>query len=321
MLQWYYRWIIDNNEDRIKELRKQKRRILDKVMETETYKVAKELLEKFDPSSLKSADSPPRSSAVSNSSSQQSPTNLNQSLRQRTSIVTPLNTPAAGKANVGSPAARTGFQQPPATFSSSFNPNQMQFNAPSSGQLRQATYSPRPIRPVRPVLPAERSIFDRMIDFMVGDGPSNRYALICCSCHGHNGMALKDEFEYVTFRCCYCNSYNPPRKIRPLAPRIEPSSSSSNTEPVIEQQESESENADLKSTTTTATSNVSVNNANDSSACEKTGGEISSSADDEEERRAKTHVTSTEEEEKEIENNDKCPPVTKSDDDNETTHP
>lgn len=294
------------------ELRKQKKRILENVMETETYKVAKELLEKFDPSSLKSADSPPRSTTF-NTSLQQ--TNLNQSLRHRTSIASSLNTPPA-KGNVvgtgGSPVPRSSFQQQTtAPYSSSFNPNQMPINAPSQAQLRQVSFSPRPSRPARPVLPAERSVLDRMIDFMVGDGPNNRYALICCSCHGHNGMALKDEFEFLAFRCCYCNSYNPPRKIRPLAPRIEPSPSSLNAEPVIgHQQESESENADLKSP-----SNVEeeeVNKANDATdptvSSEKRSGEISSS---EEEEIMTQNVKMTED--------NVCPENKSRDDDIETT--
>lgn len=35
------------------------------------------------------------------------------------------------------------------------------------------------------------------MEYLVGDGPSNRYALICKQCLSHNGMALKEEFEYV----------------------------------------------------------------------------------------------------------------------------
>lgn len=48
----------------------------------------------------------------------------------------------------------------------------------------------------RPVLPQQRSMVDRLVDYIVGDGPSNRYALICRQCDSHNGMALKEEFEY-----------------------------------------------------------------------------------------------------------------------------
>ena len=38
---------------------------------------------------------------------------------------------------------------------------------------------------------------DRVVEYLVGDGPSNRYALICKQCQSHNGMALKEEFEFI----------------------------------------------------------------------------------------------------------------------------
>lgn len=55
-----------------------------------------------------------------------------------------------------------------------------------------------PVQPMpRPVLPRERTLVDRFVDYLVGDGPSNRYALICRQCQSHNGMALKEEFEFI----------------------------------------------------------------------------------------------------------------------------
>lgn len=35
-------------------------------------------------------------------------------------------------------------------------------------------------------------------------------------------MALREEFEYVSFRCCYCFTLNPARKLRVAAPKLEP---------------------------------------------------------------------------------------------------
>ena len=40
-------------------------------------------------------------------------------------------------------------------------------------------------------------MFLQVIEYLVGDGPNNRYALICKQCCSHNGMALKDEFEFT----------------------------------------------------------------------------------------------------------------------------
>lgn len=53
------------------------------------------------------------------------------------------------------------------------------------------------------------------MEYLVGDGPNNRYALVCQKCHSHNGMALRDEFEYLSFRCAYCFELNPARKKKP----------------------------------------------------------------------------------------------------------
>ena len=50
---------------------------------------------------------------------------------------------------------------------------------------------------VRPILPADRTVLDRLVEALVGDGPQNRYALICQHCQRHNGMALPEEFEYI----------------------------------------------------------------------------------------------------------------------------
>ena len=35
--------------------------------------------------------------------------------------------------------------------------------------------------------------------------------MICFNCHVHNGMALSEEFEHVSFFCYKCAHYNPSR--------------------------------------------------------------------------------------------------------------
>ena len=35
-------------------------------------------------------------------------------------------------------------------------------------------------------------------------------------------MALKEDFEYVSFRCCYCFVQNPAKKQRPSGPKLDP---------------------------------------------------------------------------------------------------
>lgn len=53
LLQWYFRRKIERKNEELTDLIKQKRSVLDNVMETETYKVAKEILEKYDPETLR----------------------------------------------------------------------------------------------------------------------------------------------------------------------------------------------------------------------------------------------------------------------------
>ena len=52
VLTWWYHRKIARNETKLGELQKKKKKILDEVMETETYKVAKEILEKYAPEQL-----------------------------------------------------------------------------------------------------------------------------------------------------------------------------------------------------------------------------------------------------------------------------
>ncbi|XP_015432814.1 PREDICTED: protein lunapark-A [Dufourea novaeangliae] len=239
LVTWYYRRKISENQEKLSEMQLEKNQILDKVTETETYKKAKEILLKFAPDQLKmtpltpqppyrvsrQTDTPQRSNVSQNVTS---PMSDSGELRRR--VLTPQNQPL--NVQSGMPA-NTGLvpvgiapirNTPVAAFQSNVRPV-----APVMGYR-----SPLP----RPVLRRERSYLDRLIDYIVGDGPANRYALICRQCESHNGMALKEEFEYFGFKCCYCNSWNPARKQKFSAPRLDVdlthtpshhSSSSSNT--------------------------------------------------------------------------------------------
>lgn len=48
-------------------------------------------------------------------------------------------------------------------------------------------------------------------------------------------MAVKEEYEYLSFRCCYCYTFNNAVKLRPVAPKLAFEST------VIESESSESE--------------------------------------------------------------------------------
>ncbi|NXT51071.1 LNP protein, partial [Pluvianellus socialis] len=213
----------ERNNDALEDLKSQKKKILEEVMEKETYKTAKLILDRFDPeSSAKEAELPSAGTSATPRPGQE--------IRQRTTAQRNASTPLPATPKQGSPKSLV-----PAS------PNLQRDTSALSGPLERTVVPPlqSPRRPgspatsvpgmglhppgpplARPILPRERGVVDRVIEYLVGDGPQNRYALICQQCFSHNGMALKEEFEYIAFRCAYCFFLNPARKTRPQAPRL-----------------------------------------------------------------------------------------------------
>ncbi|XP_053554450.1 endoplasmic reticulum junction formation protein lunapark [Bombina bombina] len=194
----------ERNNDSLEDLKAQKKKILEEVMEKETYKAAKLILERFDPESkkIKELETPSTGTPVT--------PRPGQDLRQRTaaqrnvSVSTPVNQ------SQGSPqvpvivAATPGLQRdtsapggpPERTVQSAAQANALARRPGTPAISGMAVHPPGPPL-ARPILPRERGALDRVIEYLVGDGPQNRYALICQQCFSHNGMALKEEFEYV----------------------------------------------------------------------------------------------------------------------------
>lgn len=203
VLSFYHNKKMKRKDARRTVLLKEKKSLLDQVQENETYKVAKQILEEFAPELLRR--SPMRPQTVDHTSTLQA----NNTIRQR-SAAPPNNSQALSVVSPISSVQQRLNQHRQAMMSTHLTPSTP--NAPSHIRPR----SPLP----RPILNRERGYLDRVMDALVGDGPSNRYALICSQCHGHNGMALREEFQYLAFRCCYCHGWNPARKQRPSAPRL-----------------------------------------------------------------------------------------------------
>ncbi|XP_057709439.1 endoplasmic reticulum junction formation protein lunapark-A [Corythoichthys intestinalis] len=216
----------EKNNDKLDNLKKQKKKILEEVMETETYKNAKMILERFDPESKgRMLESTPLKPEMTPKPDQE--------LRQRNVL---SKTPVAAN-----PSSGIESQPPPSggpsypgrsSHSAPGGPPERGLSAAAAQQslMRKSVtlgtpapgFGMHPPGPplARPVLPRHRGAMDRVIEYLVGDGPQNRFALICQQCLSHNGMALKEEFEYVAFRCVYCYFLNPARKTRPQAPRL-----------------------------------------------------------------------------------------------------
>ncbi|XP_068052039.1 endoplasmic reticulum junction formation protein lunapark isoform X2 [Anomalospiza imberbis] len=216
----------ERNNDALEDLKSQKKKILEEVMEKETYKTAKLILERFDPeSSAKETELPSAGTSATPRPGQE--------IRQRTAAQRNASTPPPATLKQGSPKsplpaapnlqrdspAPSGLPERTAVPSLQSNVLPRRPGSPATSVPGMGLHPPGPPL-ARPVLPRERGVVDRVIEYLVGDGPQNRYALICQQCFSHNGMALKEEFEYIAFRCAYCFFLNPARKTRPQAPRL-----------------------------------------------------------------------------------------------------
>jgi hypothetical protein len=51
-----------------------------------------------------------------------------------------------------------------------------------------------------PTVGRDRTTVDKLVDFITGDGPNNRYALICPHCKLHNGLVLPQDLATIRAR-------------------------------------------------------------------------------------------------------------------------
>jgi len=222
MVMMYFSTRLKSSDEVLRSLVEKKKTLLETVREKESYKKAKEILEKYDPEVIKMKSMAEELQRLRSQSA-------NSEMRRRQM---PQNaSPSAALNATPAPSMPRGAQfatpqQPQSVAAMQRVPN----TAPGSPMVTPHRLPDlrvhdqifaRPIPPPSSVRSnSGRSTFDRMMEYIVGDGPGNKYALICSQCLNHNGMALKEEYEYVAFRCAYCGLANPAKKGRPVAPRI-----------------------------------------------------------------------------------------------------
>ncbi|CAG7833413.1 unnamed protein product [Allacma fusca] len=210
---WYYEQKIVRKKERYAELKKEKQRILEDVMDNETFKVGKEILEKYAPSQLIPKHLTEQFSHLQ-SMSTLSPMSTPQQQRQMVAMRTPttagFNEGLRRRQQQGRPSIPSGMSTP--------------LRQPQPGASVPQTPAPAYMLPLPPANPVvhNRSMgwMDKLVEYVVGDGPNSRYALICRYCATHNGLATQEEFPYLGFRCAYCKQFNPPRQVRPAAPKL-----------------------------------------------------------------------------------------------------
>ncbi|XP_059062503.1 endoplasmic reticulum junction formation protein lunapark isoform X2 [Achroia grisella] len=184
-IRWYYKRSIIKNRIKLNKMKEEKKQILEEVMNTETYKVAKNLLDKYGSPEEQSKALKPFVPTLN------VPATPGQ-LRQR-QLALQSSTPVSNNMNV------VALNNTPAIY---------------KGPRLRSDQLPRPL------LDKNRSALDKVVDYLLKEGPNHRMALICSECKSHNGMAMVEEFEFVSYVCAYCGKMNPARKQRPAAPLL-----------------------------------------------------------------------------------------------------
>ncbi|KAI5403568.1 uncharacterized protein At2g24330 [Lathyrus oleraceus] len=61
--------------------------------------------------------------------------------------------------------------------------------------------------------PQDAGWIARIAAMLVGEDPTQSYALICGNCHMHNGLARKEDFPFITYYCPHCHALNKPKQL------------------------------------------------------------------------------------------------------------
>lgn len=166
-----------NNSD-LAELRTEKRNLLDQVKNKETYKDAVEILQRFGGND-RSFSTPIRPSAASTPALMDKKSMVNTSTNMTPTTAFNFKTPAARQlamvsSNVNTLQQRLNAQQTP------MNMNRSLIAPTTVAAINKRT--PYPI-----IDNAQKTVVDKMVDYLIGDGPANRFAMICQQCFKHNG--------------------------------------------------------------------------------------------------------------------------------------
>ncbi|KAK8947765.1 hypothetical protein KSP40_PGU007562 [Platanthera guangdongensis] len=66
--------------------------------------------------------------------------------------------------------------------------------------------------------PNDGGLLARILNLLVGEDPTQSYALICGNCHMHNGLARKEDYPYITYYCPHCHALNGSQRVEDRLP-------------------------------------------------------------------------------------------------------
>ncbi|KAK6151722.1 hypothetical protein DH2020_014357 [Rehmannia glutinosa] len=126
--------------------------------------------------------------------------------------------PPTGKSNDVEVAATTGLRHRKQSHSKTSSTESGSVHHPEEGMLSHAGFEAADVsqqnqlvvehHPQAGLSTNDGGWIARLAALLVGEDPTQSYALICGNCHMHNGLARKEDFPYVTYYCPHCNALN-----------------------------------------------------------------------------------------------------------------
>lgn len=105
--------------------------------------------------------------------------------------VSNLLTPQKLQATKIGQTPQTQIRHQPQQIASRIN---QQYTSPRVSQpiqrynIVQQTTHPHQTTPFPIINQSQKGLFEKVVDYLINDGPSSRYGMICKECFGHNGM-------------------------------------------------------------------------------------------------------------------------------------
>ncbi|XP_015937298.1 uncharacterized protein At2g24330 isoform X2 [Arachis duranensis] len=208
--------ICDRRDEKILvRLREERQAKIDELKEKTNYYTTQQLIQRYDP------DPAAKAAAATVLASK-----LGAESGLRVYMGDELNpTATMGRSNDVELVQSSGLRnrkQPPARSSSSeattpFNPDQQHLVGGSGGldQTQTSEYNHLVVEHHQPQSSTSQDggWLAKIAALLVGEDPTQSYALICGNCHMHNGLARKEDFPYVTYYCPHCHALNQPKQL------------------------------------------------------------------------------------------------------------
>ncbi|XP_073033517.1 uncharacterized protein At2g24330-like isoform X3 [Primulina eburnea] len=197
----------------LEKLRAERQAKIDELKEKTNYYITQQLIQRYDP------DPAAKAAAATILASK---LGLDSGLKVHLEEEAKHNAVPTGKSNDVEVARTTGLRNRKASHLKSSSMGSASTNHPEEQMTMIAEIEGADISEQRPLVVEhhpqtglnanEGGWIARLAALLVGEDPTQSYALICGNCRMHNGLARKEDFPYITYYCPHCHALNGPKQ-------------------------------------------------------------------------------------------------------------